>query len=106
MRKFNHVGIPTRTKQPKENYAADMKLFLTDFNESPNRIEFLRFEEESSLPEILKTHAHIAYEVDNMAEALEDKEILIAPSTNDAGMTMAFIVEEGIAIELLHFAKQ
>lgn len=105
MRKLNHVGIPTNVKQPSEIYSPEMKLFLTDFNVSPNRIEFLRFEEDSEMPELLKTHAHLAYEVDNMEEELKGKEILIAPSTDENGFTMAFIIEEGIAIELMHFAK-
>lgn len=104
MRKFNHVGIPTTAKQPDEIYSPEMKLFLTDFNKSPNRIEFLRFESDSQMPQLLQTHAHLAYEVDDMDEALKGKEILIAPSTDENGFTMAFIVEEGVAIELMHFA--
>lgn len=104
MRKFNHVGVPTSVRQPKETYSPEMKLFLTDFNESPNRIEFLRFEDDSTMPDLLKTHTHIAYEVDDMEAELEGREILLAPVTNAERMTMAFIVEEGIGIELIHFA--
>lgn len=105
MRKLSHVGIPTSIKQPEEIYSPEMKLFLTDFNKSPNRIEFLRFEEDSEMPELLKTHAHLAYEVDDMEAELRGKKILIPPSTDEDGFTMAFVIEEGIAVELMHFAK-
>ena len=106
MRKFNHVGIPTSVVQPNEIYSPDMKLFLTDFNVSPNRIEFLRFEPDSAMPELLKTHAHIAYEVPNLEEAMKGKEVLIEPFPCGEGLTCAFIVEEGIAIELMCFDKK
>lgn len=103
MRTLNHVGIPTTIKQPNENYSPDMKLFLTDFNSSPNKIEFLRFEPESTMPEILKTHAHLAYQVDNLKAAMEGKEILLEPFKGGPGLTCCFIIEEGIAIELMEF---
>ena len=47
MRKINHIGIPTQTPQPGEFYVEGLKVWLTNFNESPNKIEFHRFEEGS-----------------------------------------------------------
>lgn len=43
MRKVNHFGIPTTIAQPGECYAEGLKVWLTDFTKSKNRIEFLRF---------------------------------------------------------------
>jgi hypothetical protein len=103
MRKINHFGVPTSIKQENENYAEGMKLFLTDFNNSPNKIEFLRFEEGSPMPELLQKVAHIAYEVPSLKEEMEGKEILIEPFVAGEGLTCAFIVEEGIPIELMEF---
>lgn len=106
MRKLNHVGIPTSTPQPGEMYAEGMKLFLTDFTKSENKIEFLRFEADSPLPEILKTHAHIAYEVPNLESAMAGKKIILEPFQGGEGLTCAFIEEEGVAIELMCFDKK
>jgi hypothetical protein len=103
MRKFNHVGIPTTTPQEGEFYAEGMKLFLTNFNDSPNKIEFLRFEADSEMPEILKTHAHIAYEVPDLKVAMEGKKVVLEPFEGGKGQMCAFIEEEGIAIELMCF---
>ena len=47
MRKVNHFGIPTTIAQPGECYAEGLKVWLTDFTKSKNRIEFLRFEPET-----------------------------------------------------------
>jgi hypothetical protein len=106
MRTFNHVGIPTTVQQENEIYIEGMKLFLTDFNLSPNRIEFLRFEEGSTMPEILKTHAHIAYEVPNMESAMEGQKVILDPFQGGEGLMCSFIEEEGVAIELMCFDKK
>ncbi len=103
MRKFNHVGIPTSTPRENEIYVEGMKLFLTDFTKSENKIEFLRFEEGSEMPEILKTHAHIAYEVPSLKSAMEGKKIVCEPFQGGEGLMCAFIEEEGVAIELMCF---
>jgi hypothetical protein len=105
MRKFNHVGIPTTIPQEDEIYVSGMKLFLTDFSKSDNKIEFLRFEADSQMPEILKTHAHIAYEVPNLESAMDGKKIVLEPFQGGEGLLCAFIEEEGIAIELMCFNK-
>ena len=103
MRKINHFGVPTSVKQEGENYAEAMKLYLTDFTQSPNKIEFLRFEEGSPMPELLQKVPHIAYEVPSIAEAMEGKEVLLEPFVVSDELTCAFIVEEGIPIELMEF---
>ena len=103
MRKLNHFGVPTSIKQEGETYAADMKLYLTDFTKSENKIEFLRFEEGSPMPELLQNVPHIAYEVPSIADAMKDKEVLIEPFAVNDDLTCAFIVEEGIPIELMEF---
>ncbi len=103
MRKFNHVGIPTTSPKEGEIYVEGMKLFLTDFHNSANKIEFLRFEEDSQMPEILKTHAHIAYEVPSLETAMEGKKVVLEPFQGGEGLMCAFIEEEGIAIELMCF---
>ena len=99
MRKINHIGIPTQTPQP------GLKVWLTNFNESPNKIEFLRFEEGSWMPELIQKTAHIAYEVDNLEEELKGAKVLVEPMPGGENLTIAFIEEEGIALELMYFEK-
>ncbi|CDN30156.1 hypothetical protein BN938_0049 [Mucinivorans hirudinis] len=105
MRKLNHFGVPTQVVKEGENYSPDMRLFLTDYSKSPNRIEFLRFEPESTMPELLKTHAHIAYEVEDIVAATEGQTIVLPITKLSDELTIAFIEEEGIAIELMQFTK-
>jgi len=101
MRELAHFGIPTRIPQPDENYMADAKLYVTDADSSPNKIEWLRFEEGSPMPELLQTTAHIAYRVDDLQQELAGKEMLLEPFSPMEGLTIAFIIEEGAPIELM-----
>jgi len=64
MKEFSHIGIPTSVVRDGENYMEDAKLYVTDFNDSPNKIEWLRFEDGSPMPEALQTTAHVAFMVE------------------------------------------
>ncbi|MHC4201678.1 MAG: VOC family protein [Planctomycetota bacterium] len=101
MRELHHIGIPTDKKQENEGYLEGGKVFFTDPEKSPNKIEWLRFEADSPMPELLRTVTHIAYKVPDLAEAIKGKEILIEPFDPFEGRTIAFVIEEGAPIELL-----
>lgn len=103
MRKINHIGIPVREPVPGEVYNEGMKVYLTDFNLSPNKIEFLRFEADSWMPAKIQALAHIAYEVDDLDRELEGAEVLLPKTVVNENLTIAFIEEEGIALELMQF---
>ena len=55
------------------------------------------------LPEVVRTVPHIAFEVDDLAAALEGREILIAPNSPSEGVTVAMILADGAPVELLEF---
>ncbi len=105
MRKINHFGIPTLTKQSGEVYVEDLRVWLTNFNESPNKIEYLRFDQGSWLPELIRKIPHIAYEVDDLESELKDAKVLVEPMQVGENLTIAFIEEEGVALELMQFHK-
>ncbi|MDR9829224.1 hypothetical protein RCJ22_26905 [Vibrio sp. FNV 38] len=103
MRKFNHVGIPTKETHQGEVYSAEMKLYLTDFTESENRIEWLRFDDDSAMPEELKNTAHIAYEVDDLEKEIEGQKVLLAPFNSSDTLRIAFIMDDEAPIELMQY---
>ena len=104
MRTLHHIGIPTFIKQDKEVYNEGMRLFITDPADSINKIEFLRFEKESTMPELVQSTTHIAYTVDNIVEEVAGKNIIFPITKLSDNMTIAFIVEDGIAIELIELS--
>ena len=102
--KYHHLGIPTTTPQPGESYLDRYKVFCTDHEQNPFGIQWMRYLPECPLPELVKTVPHVAFEVDNLARALEGYEVLIAPNSPSEGVTVAFIVCDGAPVELLEFA--
>ncbi|WP_068318573.1 VOC family protein [Aliiruegeria sabulilitoris] len=102
---FHHIGIPTALERPKENHMADAKLFVTNPDDSVARIEWLRFEEGSPLPDLLKTEAHIAYLVDDVDAAMAGKELLMEPFEPGPGTRVGFVIEDGMPIEFMSVAK-
>lgn len=101
MRTLDHIGVPTSEKQAGEVYNEGMKLWLTDYSASPNRIEWLRFEPDSWMPEVLKKYPHVAYKVTDHKAEMEGKKVILPPTELGGGMWIAFIEEEGVGIELM-----
>jgi hypothetical protein len=99
--KFHHVGIPAAGQRPGETYLEGAKLYVTDVAASPYQIEWLRFEPGSPMPDQLKTQPHLAFEVDDLEAAMKGKTVLLEPFVPMPGLLVAFIVEDGAAIEFM-----
>ncbi len=106
MREYHHLGIPTKIKHKNETYLKMYKCYHTSFEESPYGIEWMRYEEDCPLPELVKTVAHVAFKVDNLEAELEGKGILIESNSPSEGVRVAFIVHNGAPVEFLEYTKQ
>lgn len=105
MRKINHFGIPTTRPQDGEVFNEGLNVHLTDFAQSPNRIEYLRFEPGSCMHDLIQTVPHIAYEVPNLEEALVGAKVLFPATVCSDTLKIAFIEEEGIPLELMEITE-
>jgi hypothetical protein len=65
----------------------------------------MRYEKACTLPEIVKTKPHIAFEVQDMKAALKGRKIIIEPNSPSEGNIVAFIEEDGLPIELIQIEK-
>lgn len=103
MRRYHHLGIPTTIPQPGETYLAQQRVFCTDHERNPFGIQWMRYEPECSLPEVVKTVPHVAFEVDDLQQALVGHEILIQPNSPSKGVVVAFVLCDGAPVEFLQF---
>ena len=104
--RYHHTGVPTTEPRPGERYLPQFKLYISGFSESPYGIEFMRFEPDSSVPDLIKTVPHVAFEVDDIDAALAGKTVLTPPNAPSAGVRVAMIVHDGAPIELIQFARR
>jgi len=102
MLKYHHLGIPTTNKMPGERYLEGHHVRVSGYEESNYNIEWMRYEPECTLPEIVKTVPHVAFEVDDVVAAIKGKKVIIQPNSPSEGVLVAFIEENGAPIELIH----
>lgn len=76
-------------------------MWVSGYETSPFGVEWMRFDEASPLPELVRTVPHVAFEVDDLDEAVRGKEMLIQPNSPSPGVRVAYIVDNGAPIELL-----
>ena len=102
--RFHHIGIPTSEPKPNEKYIKEYKFYVSGFDRSEFGIEWMRFEEESPISEIVQKIPHIAFEVDNLDTAVEGKQLIGEISSPSKGVRVAMILENGAPVEFLEFS--
>ena len=105
MAQFHHFGVPTTEKQPEETYLEGAKVYITDPEKHPYRVEFLRFEEGTPMPAELCNGPHAAFLVDSLDAALVGQNVLIPPFDATDELRCAFITDGPALIELMEKRK-
>lgn len=106
--RYHHLGIPTNTVISGERYLPQFKFYVSGFDSSPYGIEWMRFENDSPISDLIKKVPHIAFEVDDLDLELSRQgfNILIPPNSPDDGTRVAMIEHNGAPIELIEFNRQ
>jgi hypothetical protein len=104
--RYHHVGIPTRIPRPAERYLPHLRIYVSGFETSPYGIEWMRFEEDCPVSELVRNVPHVAFEVDDLERAIQGKELLGEVSSPSEGVRVAMIVDDGVPVELLEFEKR
>jgi hypothetical protein len=101
--RYHHLGIPHGEPRSDERHVEALGIHIAGFETSPYGVEWMRFDPEAQVPEIIRTVPHLAFEVDNLEVALSGREVLIAPNSPSPGVRVAFIVHDGAPVELIEF---
>jgi hypothetical protein len=99
--RYHHIGIPVTHPIEGETYLPDYKFYHCGYEDSEFGIEWMRYEEGCPLPEIVQKIPHVAFQVDDVYEAIKGKHVIIAPNSPSSGVLVAFIEENGAPIELI-----
>ena len=105
--KYHHPGIPTNKVMPDEKYLPQFKFYVSGFSTSPFGIEWMRFEEDSPVNNLIQTVPHLAFEVEDLDFELRSRSFKIISQVNSpsAGVSVAMIEHNGAPVELIEFEK-
>jgi hypothetical protein len=105
MRRYHHIGIPHyRIEVWGDPLEASETLCRQSSEKRIRRgVEWMRFEADAAVPDLVRRVAHVAFEVTDLSSELAGREILIPPNSPSDGVRVAFIIENGAPIELLEF---
>lgn len=101
--RYHHLGVPTTTQRPDEVHLAAYGMHVSGFPTSPFGIEWMRFDADSPLPEVVRTLPHLAFEVEDLDAELAGFEVLVPPGAPSAGVRAAMILADGAPVELIEF---
>jgi len=99
--KFDHIGIPTTDRFDGEIELPHLQMTVSDHQDNPFGIQWQRYWHDAPYPELVKTVPHVAFEVDDLAAALEGQRVIIEPNSPSHGVTVAFVEVNGAPVELL-----
>src|SRR5690625_579584 len=100
--KFDHVGMTTFTKHEEAVFVSETKVWITDPTKHEFKIEWLRYEEDSTVSEKIKGTPHVGYIVDSIDDYSENLTCLLGPfDVGDNRRVAFFELEDGAIIELI-----
>lgn len=103
--KYHHLGIPTKEKLRDEIYLEHLKMYVSGYGDNPYGIEWVRYENEADFPDIVKNLPHVAFEVEDLEDAIRGKNVIIKPNSPSPGVLVAFIEDNGAPIEFLQIDR-
>ena len=82
-----------------------MKVTVSDHQNNPFGIQWQRHWDDAPYQDLVKTVPHVAFEVDDLAEAIRDQKVIIAPNSPSTGVLVAMIEGNGAPVELMQIDR-
>lgn len=99
--RYNHMGIPTTQPIKNEKYLSNLDLYVSGYGENECNIEWMRYGKNCKVPEIVKQLPHVAFEVDDIHEAMKGHTVLIEPNSPSEGWLVAFVLINDAPVEFM-----
>lgn len=101
--RFDHIGLITTEKKTGETFVPATKVWVTNIAAHPYRVEWLRFEPDSSVTSPVRDQPHVAFRVPDINAAAKGLKTLIAPF--DAGIAQVGFYQssDGAVVEFMEY---
>ena len=103
---FDHIGIVTTEKKPDEIFIEPTRVWITDFQQHPYRVEWLRYEPDTPVTGPVRELPHVAFRVESIAEASKGMKVLLEPF--DAGIAVVgfYQTDDGAVVEFMEYKEE
>ena len=103
---FDHIGVITTDKKPGETFIEPTRVWITDFQRHPYRVEWLRFEPDSPVTGPVRDLPHVAYRVEDIQAASQGLKVLLEPFDVGFATVGFYQTEDGAVVELMKYRDQ
>ena len=102
---FDHVGITAHEPMPGENWIEQSRCWVTNPRDHPESIEFLRYEPDSTVPDLVKSNPHVAFRVAEIEPHIRGQQIVIPPFVVAGFAEVVFIWKYNTVFEYMRYLK-
>jgi len=103
---FSHIGVITNEKKPSERFVPATRVWVTDFQNHPFHVEWLRFEPDSPVTGPVRNMPHVAYKVDSIKAASKGMKELLAPFEAGIAVVGFYQSEDGAVVEFMEMKSE
>ncbi len=103
--KYHHTGMPCDKTFDKEIKVPHLKLAYLPGQYNNYGVEWMRFDEDNENPDIIKYIPHVAFEVDDIDQALVGEKVLYHSGRGTPGIIVAMIEVDGASIEFIELDR-
>jgi hypothetical protein len=100
---FDHIGLITREKKDGEIWVEKTKVWVTEPQKHPFRVEWLRFADDSPVKGPVREKPHIAYRVEDLQQASRGLKVLLEPFDSGMDMVGFYQAQDGAVVELMEY---
>lgn len=102
MKQFHHIGLVAQTPQPGETYFESLKVWGTNPDDDPNRVEWVRFAPDSPLADTpVARMPHVSWAVDDLDRELAGLQPVVGPLSVGDTIRIAYFFQDGALVEYL-----
>jgi hypothetical protein len=82
-----------------------LKVTVSDHQNNPFGIQWQGYWDGAPYPDLVKTVPHVAFEVDDLEDAIRDQNVIIEPNSPSHGVLVAFVEVNGAPVELMQIDR-
>lgn len=102
MKTFHHIGLVAGGPKSGEVYLENLKVWVTNPDDDPNRVEWVRPGPDSPLAGTpVAEMPHVCWKVDDLDAALKGKTPVVGPLEAAPGLRIAYFFVDGALVEYL-----